>query len=433
MKKFVVRQPIKDIGGNTVGYEILFNIDNGIYNNTNNDYMAADTISSFLLQNSDKVFSKGMTFITFTPNLLFKNTPKMFKNGDVVIQIEDNFTIHPLAPNVLQRYRDDGYNICVNNFQFVPRYFSLMEYIDYIKINVNLISDVSAIENMVQLGRGFNKKCIITGIDNKELYEKVKNIKADLFQGSFVAEATATKANKTEYLQSNFFQLVVASTKDIPDMAEIEGIISRDASLTYAILKMVNSVHFALRQRTSSVKQALVILGLTQLKQWIYLLSFESGSNDPKSEEVLKTSFLRANFCSELYSHVKGLPITQQDAYLIGMFSTMDTIVNAPIEEVMAELPVADEVKAALISQEGDCGTLYKLVLSYERADWKGIVTHAAELDMNTDSIAQIYFDCIEKVNEIWDSFMSTTGDELEEEIEKLEELDPLEQMAQFE
>lgn len=216
MKKFVVRQPIKDIGGNTVGYEILFNIDNGIYNNTNNDYMAADTISSFLLQNSDKVFSKGMTFITFTPNLLFKNTPKMFKNGDVVIQIEDNFTIHPLAPNVLQRYRDDGYNICVNNFQFVPRYFSLMEYIDYIKINVNLISDVSAIENMVQLGRGFNKKCIITGIDNKELYEKVKNIKADLFQGSFVAEATATKANKTEYLQSNFFQLVVASTKDIP-------------------------------------------------------------------------------------------------------------------------------------------------------------------------------------------------------------------------
>ena len=411
MRKFVVRQPIKDIDGATVGYEILFNVDNGLYNNVNGDYVAADTISSFLLQNSEKVFSKGMTFITFTPNLLFKNTPRMFKQGDIVIQIEDSFTVHPLASKVLQRYKDDGYKICMTDFQFAPRYFALLEFIDYIKIDVHLITDVTSIDNILKLGKGFQKKCIVTGIDSKALYEKAKAVPADYFQGCYIAEAMATKANKTEYLQSNFFQLVVAITKDIPDMDEIEEIISRDASLTYALLKMVNSVHFALRHRTSSVKQARVILGLSQLKQWVYLLSFEKNETDSNSEEILKTSFLRANFCSELYTHIKGLPITQADAYLLGMFSTIDALVDAPIEEVMSEIPVVEEVRDAIISQEGRCGTLYKLVLSYESADWKAIVSYAGELNMETDMLAQIYFDCVEKVNEIWETFMNPNND----------------------
>ena len=415
MRKFVVRQPIKDLDGATIGYEILFNVDSGPYSG---DYAAADTISSFLLQNSNKVFSDGMTFITFTPNLLFKNTPRMFKQGDIVIQIEDSFIIHPLAQKILEKYKADGYKICMTDFQFTPRYFALLEFIDFIKIDVKLVSNVTSIDNILKLGKAFHKKCIVTGIDSKELYDKAKTVPFDYFEGSYIAEAMTTKAGKMEYLQSNFFQLVVAVTKDMPEMDEIEAIISRDASLTYALLKMVNSAYFALRHRTSSIKQALVILGLSQLKQWVYLLSFEQNETSRNSEEVLKKSFLRANFCSELYPHIEGMPITQADAYLLGMFSTLDVLVDAPIEEVMAEIPVADEVRAAIVSQEGICGTLYQLVLSYEKADWKSIVVYANELGMETDILAQIYFDCVEKVNEIWENFAnSDLQTKIEEEI----------------
>ena len=112
------------------------------------------------------------------------------------------------------------------------------------------------------------------------------------------------------------------------------------------------------------------------------------------------------------------MPITQADAYLLGMFSTLDVLVDAPIEEVMAEIPVADEVRAAIVSQEGICGTLYQLVLSYEKADWKSIVVYANELGMETDILAQIYFDCVEKVNEIWENFAnSDLQTKIEEEI----------------
>lgn len=420
MNKFIVRQPIKELDGSTFGYEILFNLENELYNQ-NGDYAVADTISSFLMQNSDKMTTQAMMFMTFTPNLLFRNTPKLFKQKELVIQIEDNVVIHPLAQKLIERYKESGYSICINDFQFMPRYFGLLDYVDYIKVNINVITDATSLNNILKLGKGFHKKCIITGIDNAALYEKAKEVPADYYQGSYVAEAMVTKSGKTEYLQSNFFQLVVAVTNDEPDMDEIESIIVRDASLTYALLRMVNSVHYALRHRTASVKQALMVLGINQLKQWVYLLSFDQTNTDKATEEVLRISFLRANFCSELYALIKDLEITKSEAYLMGMFSTIEALVDAPVEEVVKEIPVSDEVKLAIIAQEGKCGDLYNLVLSYEKADWKNIVVYADKLGIQTNMIAQIYFNCVEKVNEIWESFMQDRNMQ-QPQIEELKE-----------
>lgn len=421
MNRFVVRQPIKDINQNTFGYEILFQEANeGLYNQTN-DYAAADTISGFLMQNNDRVFNDKITFMTFTPNLLFKNTPKIFKQRDLVIQIEDSLIINPLAQVMIQRFRKEGYHFAVNDFQFAPRYFSMMEYIDYIKLSFDH-SQIASLGNIIKLAKGLQKKCIATGINSKESFEAAKELGADYFQGTYMAQTMTTKANKMEYLQSNFFQLVVAVAKDEPNMDEIQEIITRDASLTYAILKMVNSVYFALRHRTSSIKQALVVLGLGQLKQWVYLLSFKQDGGGA-SEELLKTSFLRANFCSELLPYIEEMPISRSEAYLMGMFSTLGYLIDASLEEIFAEIPISDEIKNALMNHEGRCGQLYELVLSYEKADWKNIKKCADELGIPANVISQIYFDCVEDVNHIWESLTNSYEDQQPEKEETKQEI----------
>lgn len=416
MDKFIVRQPIKQLDGATFGYELLFNLENELYNQ-NGDYAVADTISSFLMQNSDKIATPEIIFMTFTPNLLFRNTPRIFKENELVIQIEDNVIIHPLSMKMIQRYRDSGYKFCINEFQFIPRYFALMEYIDYIKINVQNTKDEESIQNLLNLASGFGKTCIMTGIDNQELYDFARKFPVEYLQGTFVAEAMTTKTDKMEYLQSNFFQLVVAVTNDEPDIDEIESIIVRDASLTYTLLRMVNSVHYALRHRTASVKQALMVLGINQLKQWVYLLSFDQKKNDKAMEEMLRISFTRASFCSALYGHIANLGITKSEAYLMGMFSTIDAMVKAPLEEVISEIPISEEVKDAIISQKGRAGLLYQLMLSYEKADWKNIKKYADELGVRTDIIAQIYFNCLEQVNNIWESFVRYEPEDLQDQI----------------
>lgn len=403
MNHYIVRQPVKDIDDKIIGYEILYNSGNDVlFQEGMSDYAVADTIYSFLNQNSDKLFSESISFMTFTPTLLFKNTPKLFNKENLIVQIEDNVIIHPMALRMVQRYQSEGYKLAINDFQFNPSYFSMLEYVDYVKLNITT-GEEGWMRNIVQMAHGMGKKCIVTNIQTKEQYDMAHRIGADLFQGNYVAGRIQTKVHKASYLESNFFQLVVEVTRDEPNLDEIESLITRDAALTYSVLRMANSAYYAMRSNVSSVRQALVTIGLGQLKQWVYLMSCSQEESDiAESEEFLRLSFLRANFCAQLSEYVPNLPVVKSDIYLMGMFSTLNYLIDAPLEESLAAIPISDEIKRALISQEGICGTLYALVLSYEKADWPNMVSLARKIQIPESVLTTVYFDCVEQVNIIW-------------------------------
>ena len=418
--KYIVRQQIKDTKGNVVGYEILYHGENeafGTDNSSSNDFAAADTIYNFLTENTAKVFKGSLNFMTFTTMLLMKKTPRLFDKSELVIQIDDSVIIHPLAMHFVQQYAQEGYKIAVNEFQFAPRYLALMDNIDYIKINPQTSNDIT-IKNIVEIAHSMKKKCIATNIDSEDLYQKVVALNVDAVEGTYVAERMKTMTHSSAYLQSNFFRLMVEVTKDEPDVDQIERMIAADAGLTYGLLKMANSVYFALRHRATTIHQAIMTLGLGQLKQWIYLLSASNADNqiDPNSEEFLKLSFMRANFSSELMNYAKDMPISKSDAYLMGMFSTLNYLVDAPLEEILTEVPVDEAVKGALLHHTGRCGKLYDLVLSYEAADWEKITQLAGELGIPDRLLTSVYFICMENVNVLWQQLTNPYGTGAKEE-----------------
>ena len=210
-------------------------------------------------------------------------------------------------------------------------------------------------------------------------------------------------------MQSNFFRLIVAMSREEPDIVEVERMISVDASLSYALLKLANSCYFARRNRATSVRQAIMTVGLSQLRQWVYLLSANNAENemDKDSEEFLKLSLLRGTFCSELVRFASGMPITKSDAYLMGMFSTLEYLIDAPLEEILAEIPVPEEVKAALLRREGKAGQLFELALCYERADWNGVAAATEALGIPASLLTGTYFACVDEVNTIWSQLTS--------------------------
>lgn len=424
MDKYVTRQPIKALKEDRIiGYEVLFQKDyDSIYSNS--DVAAADTIAGFLMQNTESIFRDKLTFVTFTPSLLFRNTPKIFDKEKMVIQIEDHVMIHPLSPTVIRKYRTEGYVFAINDFQFSPKYFSMLDFVTYIKVDIRYRDrekERISLTNLFTTMKSFDKKCIATGVNTKEDYELALEIGADFAEGSYVAEAMAKKVNRMEFLEGNFFQLVVEISKDEPDIDQIEEIIQRDAALSYALLKIVNSAYFALRRRVSSIHQALVMMGISQLKQWVYLLSFNSDfDNNESLEATMKLSFLRANYAMALSDYVRDLPIIRSEVYMMGMFSTLQYIIDAPLAEILEEVPVAQEIKDALLRQEGICGTLYKLILSYENAEWKSVRNLADQLGIPSALLAQTYMDCVEAVNEIWKGLTSSEPQKLEnDEVEK--------------
>ncbi|MCI9216977.1 HDOD domain-containing protein [Lachnospiraceae bacterium 42-17] len=407
MDNCVVRQAIKDQRTDAiVGYELMIQEDKESLYNPSSDSVAANAMVSFLSENSACIFNENKTFMTFTPSLLFRNTPKIFDCEKIVIQIEDNIVVHSLATIIIGKYKEEGYHFAINDFQFTPKYFSMLEYVDYIKMDIS--SEMNderkrSIANVVEMAHGFQKEFIATGVNSKEVYEFAKELEADYVEGNYIATATATKTSKMDFMQGNLYQLIVEITRDEPDVEILEQIVSRDASLTYALLKMANSAYFAVHHETTSVRQALVRVGISQLKQWIYLLSFEdNGTNS--SEELLKTSFMRANFASALVKKLKKFVINTSDAYLLGMFSTLEYMVDATMEEILQEIPIIEEVKTALISKEGKAGKLYELILCYERAEWGRIKELTEELGLQTNEMAQIYMECVEEVNDIWNN-----------------------------
>lgn len=422
MDKCVVRKAIKNVKADEIaGYELLFQEDDdSLYNNS--EVNAANTIATFLMDNTGKIFKDNQIFITFTPSLLFRNTAKMFDKEKIVIQIEENLIIHPLAAVMIEKHRKEGYRFAINNFQFTPKYFSMLEHMDFIRLDITGYEErrvKDSLANMIQMAHGFGKSCIAYNVDSKEDYDMALSLDADYVEGQYVAEGMVTKMNKVEYLQGNLYQLIIEVTKEEPNLDELESIVSRDAALTYSLLKLANSAYFATRRRTASIHQALVTVGLNQLKQWVYLLSFESTQDmTPGAEEVLKLSFLRANYAARLVNYLRPFPINRSEAYMMGMFSALEYIVDATLEEILQEIPISDVVKDGMIKHEGKAGQLFDLVLAYERADWKGTKALAGELGLETNILAQAYIDRVEEVNSIWESLTDEEGKEEEAEKE---------------
>lgn len=416
MDKCVVRQAIKDIKTDSiVGYELMIQGDEESLYNSNSDSMAANMMIAFLSENSNRIFNEKRTFMTFTPALLFRNTPMIFDKKKIIIQIEDNIIIHPLASVLINKYKKAGYHFAINDFQFTPKYFSMLEHVEYIKVNAstdNTEQEKRSLANIVEMAHGFSKEVIVTGVNSKEVYECAKEIGADYVEGNYISDTMITKTSKVEYLQGNLYQLIMEITKDDPDTERLETIIGRDASLTYALLKMANSAYFAVHNETASIRQAIVRVGINQLKQWVYLLSLKEG--DSASEELLKASFMRANFASSIVKKIKGFVITPSDAYLLGMFSTLEYMIDASMEEILEDIPISNEVKKALIFKEGDAGKLYELILCYEKADWGETKKRAEELGIQTNLMAQLYMECVQEVNEIWENIVAHESDSME-------------------
>ena len=410
MEKYVVRQPILDNKKEVYAYEILWRDDSEHMERA--DITAANAIDDFFYELNNQEFLDGKTtFITFTPNLLLKNIPKMFTSSSLVIQIDDSVLVHPLARKIIYRFKKQGYQVAICDFEFAPRYFSILDIVDYIKVNFANQSETS-IRNIVNMGANMKKSIIAYNVNTPETYDLAVELGCDFLEGANVAQQFSSKVHRMDHLQSNFFQLMIAITRDEPNIDEITEIISRDVTLAFPLIKLVNSAYFALRNRATDVHQAIVALGLSQLRQWIYLLGTADaqGELDASQEEMLKLSLTRATFASELMKYAKDMPISRNDAYLMGMFSTLTYLIAAPMEEILADIPVAQPVKDALINHEGRCGVLYDLVINYGRADWAAIGEQAKELGLPEDQLADIYFRCVEEVNRIWQQLMDTSG-----------------------
>ncbi len=403
MDSYIVKQPINDENNEVFAYEVKY-IVAGKQLSKYTDAEAAEAVGGLLLKfSSDDMLEQKKVFVTFTPNLLFRNVPQMFSPDKLIIQVDDEILLYPQAVKSIDKLRKEGYEIALKGFEFNSRYFAVIEYVDYIKINFS--RDFSSLTSVIELANHFGKQIVAYGVDDQNSFNCAKQVGVRYKQGKFIGTLLPEKVKKVKHLESNFFQLMVAITRDEPNFDEIEQMISLDVTLTYELLRLANSAYFALRNKATTVHQALVVLGISQLRQWIYLLSFQRDSGIPS--EFIKLSFLRANFAQELVPYAKNIGLSTGEAYILGMFSTLESLLEVSLADALEKLDISDAIKEALLHRTGRAGELYQLILCYEDGDWIGMSNSAEELDIPVNLVSQKYFECVDTVNTIWERIMS--------------------------
>ncbi len=406
MSIFLVCQPIFDIETENVeGYALLYREKAAVAGEEATNETVARAISQLFTGTEGTQMMQGKpAYITFTDQLLNENIASLFSKDKLVIRVDDEIAIQNSLMDKIAVLRNQGYQFALNNFAFNQRSLNLLNMVDHVILDLRTISD-QELNSIKAVCESFGKTMIAFGVDSSKDLERAKTFGFRKVQGAYFAESDVTieeNDHSSEYNQTNFFRLIKEMSVEYPDSDAIADIISSDVAMTYKLLRLVNSAYFALRNKVSTVKQAVVVIGVRQLRDWLYLLSFENISG-AKSSELLRLSFMRGALCQELAKECPNLNNQHEGCYLVGMFSTLDVLMKTSMEKLLSELPFEDNIKNALLNGSGAMGDLLNLVLAYEQGNWSAVNEFAQKLGMDSRVVARKYLESIEIVSETWD------------------------------
>lgn len=394
MDVFLARQPIFDSKQRVQSYEILYR--SGLVNSF--DGIDGDEASREVIFNTFQTFGiENLTngkpvFINFTESLINEEIATLFSRDFLVVEILE--TVLP-SEEVIEKskaLKEMGYKIALDDFVYSKEYEGLIELADIVKIDF-LDTDIKEIERLSKDLKSRNIKLLAEKVETREEFEVAKNLGFSLFQGYFFSKPEVVISKKLHPIKTTSLQLVDEVNKDEIDFEKIANIISRDLSLTYNLLKLVNSAAFGFRHRIKNVKHAAVALGEREIKKWIYLVVLnDMGDKDP--DELTRLSLIRARF-AELLGMNTRFNKQSEDMFLLGLFSLLDVILNKPIEEVLDEIQASDTIKTALIDRSGEMGKIYKMIIAYEKGQWDEVFAYADKLDINCNLIGQAYMDAL--------------------------------------
>jgi EAL and modified HD-GYP domain-containing signal transduction protein len=214
------------------------------------------------------------------------------------------------------------------------------------------------------------------------------------FQGYFFSKPVILTGKDVPAFKLHYLEILRELHKEDLNFRRLEELIKKEMSLTYKLLRYINSAAFALRQKIDSIQRALMLLGEREVRRWLALLVM-AGLGKDKPEELVLQATIRAKFCETLAPKV-GMAQRAQDFFFLGLFSLIDAILERPLADALMGMPIADDVKAALLGEENCCRDLYECVLAYEKGAWERLPSLASRLSIDENETPALYAEAVQ-------------------------------------
>ena len=384
------RQPIFDKELNTVAYELLFRDCDGQNRAkiTDGDQATSEVIlTAFTEIGINNLFDNKLAFLNLTQSFLEGEFPLPNLAGQVVLEVLENIPVTESTVAAVHKLSEQGYSIALDDHVYYPHLDPFIEASDIIKLDV-MAQDHATLADTVKLLRGRGKKLLAEKIETHQEYEFCQSLCFDYYQGYFfcrpeVLTLKSMPANKLQVLN------ILAKLQDSNiTVDELENEINHDVTLSYRLLRYINSAHFALRQEIESISQAIMLLGWDNIRS-IATLIILSRIED-KSIDLFKTGLVRAQMCKLLAGKVKA---GAGDAFFTaGLLSVIDALMDLSMEEVMQQLSLSQELSDALVYQQGDIGHTLFNVIEYVR----GHPAAVTGSEYSLDEISQVYLEALQ-------------------------------------
>jgi c-di-GMP-related signal transduction protein len=397
--RFLARQPILTKERKLFAYEILSR-----YGPEN--YCRPKPGSALSVNAMDELFLMGIR--TMTDGLpAFMNCTREFFLQDYLTLMPRDLVVGEILETVppdaevlgaCKRMKDQGYRLALDDYCDLPAMQPLLQFADFVKIDI-LLTSFPDQKHVVERCQRMRIPTIAEKVETNAQFQSCLELGYDYFQGYFfcrpqIVGRRSVPANKTVYLE-----LLQAANESTFNLHKISMIFKRDVSLSYRLLRYLNSAAFAFRSEIHSIPHALSLLGEHAMRKWISLVSV-AALGDEVADSLLRLPLLRAMFC-ELIGQKVGMAREANDLFLLGLLSVMDALLNVPMAVVLQDIKVDEEIAKALQGRDSRYRPIFEVVLDYESGTWGQLAESCRRVGLHENFLPDLYLRSVRWVSDI--------------------------------
>ena len=338
----------------------------------------------------EKLLCGKKAFVNFDQRLLQDGMHLALPRDTFVVEILESVDPTPDLVALCQGIHAMGYSIALDDFVSHPQFEPLTRFAELIKVDFRLTSKPEQ-ERLLQIYKPRGILMLAEKVETYDEFEWALQAGYDLFQGFFFARPVLVSGREIPAVQAVCLRLLQETQRVEFDFSSLEILIRSDVSLAFKLLRYVNSALLGRRRKTSSITQALVILGEDGIRRWAALATLPILAAG-KPDELVTLSIVRARFCERL-AQIGGLA-HESDAFIMGMFSLLDALIDCPLDQALHSIDLDVNIRNALSGTAAERDVLagiYRLTLRYEEAAWDEIDSLSEACGVSPGAVGAAY------------------------------------------
>lgn len=318
---------------------------------------------------------------------------ELLPKDQVVLELLEDVQVDTEVVERCKHLKSIGYMLALDDIKHYSEYLEPLRGVtDVVKVDL-LQMDRDALTKIMEQFKEWPAKMLAEKVDDWETAKHCHDLGFDLFQGYYFSKPIIITGKRLSHAELELIRLIGMVTNEA-ETVEIETVFKRNPSLTFNLLRLTNTVASGSHKKITSVRHAILELGRRQLLRWLQMLLYANDKDAVFPNPLLQLAATRGKFMEMLARQIdKNNRELEDQAYMVGIMSLMDTLLSMPITEIISPLNAPPSVRNALLSHSGQLGKLLQLIELLEKNDMEtatSMLDELAPLDVSQVNTAQL-------------------------------------------